>query len=64
LLRNRAADTGGSAKHHSLHPWSPNNRRDWALRSRRAGSHFARSSRNRGSRGSIARKCSGRVNLS
>jgi|GEM_PF-5896454 len=37
---------------------------DCALRSRRFGSHFSRRAKNAGSRGSIARKCSGRVKRS
>ena len=35
-----------------------------ALRMRACGSHFRRTALNASSRGSIARKCSGRVNVS
>ena len=64
LARQRAPDAAGAAEHDRLQARSPNSRTDWALRNRRPGSHLSRCAKKRGSRGSIAAKCSARVKRS
>ena len=52
------------AQHRGPHAGSPSTRTDCALRSRSVGSHRRRTAVQRSRRGSIARKCAGRVNAS
>src|SRR5262249_18547105 len=60
----RAAHAAGAAEESDLHGGSPKMRIDCAERSVSSGSYFRRMRWNSSRRGSIARKCSGRVNMS
>ncbi len=59
-----AAHPLGGPQEDGPHAGSPSSRTDWALRIRNPGSHLRRTASQASRRGSMARKCSGRVKAS